>query len=130
MERAIEKQPVGSLKISEDVVATIASVAALEIEGVDSLPHAASRFGGLFKRSSRRGAVHIEIKDDFIEVEVALNLKYGARIDEVCTRVQSNVKDNIQTMTGMAVSKVNVLVDGIVFPEEGDGKAPSKSGRQ
>ena len=111
-----ERQPVGSLKISEDVVATIASVAALEVEGVESLILPGS--SKLFPRGFGKKAIHIDISDDFVEVGLSINLKFGARISDVCKSVQQNVKDNVQTMTGMAVSKVNVVVSGITFSEE------------
>ena len=111
-----EKQPVGSLKISEDVIATIASVATLEIEGVASLEQAVSN--KLFPRGIGKKPVQIDISDDFVQIDLHLNLKFGAKIGEVCKNVQQNVKDNVQTMTGMAVSKVNVMVSGITFLEE------------
>lgn len=114
----IRKQPTGSLKISQDVLATIARVAALEIEGVASLAEPAGSVGRIFSRGLGRAPIHIEQNDDFAKVDIAVNLEFGAKIAEVCTAVQNNVKDNIQTMTGMAVSKVNVTVEGIVFPEE------------
>ena len=49
-------------------------------------------------------------------IDISLSLKFGAKIEEVCTAVQNAIKDSVQTMSGMAVSKVNVLVSGIVFP--------------
>lgn len=117
MER-IQKQPAGSLKISEDVLATIAKVAALEIEGVAGLAEPTGKMGKMFSRGFGKPLIHIELNDDFAKISLAVNLEFGAKINEVCTAIQTNVKDNIQTMTGMAVSKVNVTVSGIVFPEE------------
>lgn len=122
MENAKSK-PVGDLKISQDVIATITRVTALETEGVHSLTEPPGSIGGLFSRPAlfsrpiMKKAIHIDLNDDFTNISISVNLKYGAKITEVCTAMQNSVKENVQTMTGMAVSKVNVLVSGIVFPE-------------
>ncbi len=113
-----QRLPAGSLKISQEVIATIAGVAALEIEGVARL---AQHSPGLRHKSlaaSRKKNADVIISDDFAEIDIGLVLSFGARIGEVCTAVQTAVKENVQTMTGMAVSKVNVYVDNIVFFEE------------
>ena len=116
MENIKSRQPAGSLKISKDVIATIAKTAALEIEGVVSLPEAeASRLLG---RNIGRKPIRVTLSDDFAELDIQLILKAGVKIPDICSSVQTVVKDNVQTMTGIAVSKVNVTVAGIKFPEE------------
>ena len=116
----VRKQPAGSLKISEEVLATIAKVAALEIDGVAGLAEPASSVRKLFSKGIGKLPIHIELNDDFAKISLALTLRFGAKINEVCAAVQTNVKDNIQTMTGMAVSKVNVTVAGTVFDQDTD----------
>lgn len=116
-----EGQPVGSLKISQDVIATIVRVATLEVEGVDSLVEPGGKSGVMGKFFGKK-PIKISLSDDFAEVEIGVRLKFGAQITPVCTRIQQAVKENIQTMTGMAVSTVNVLVEGISFPEEKAGQ--------
>ena len=119
MDDVRQRQPVGSLKISQEVLATIAKVAALEIEGVASLADTSGRVRRFFSRGGiSKTGIQIELSDDFAEVDIGVNLKFGAKITDVCSAIQTSVKDNIQTMTGMAVSKVNVTVAGIVFNDE------------
>lgn len=115
MDNVKSKSAVGDLKISQDVIAAIARVATLEIEGVDSLAEINIR--GIFSRTIMKKAISITLNDDFVNIGISVNLKFGAKISEVCTAIQNSVKDNVQTMTGMAVSKVNVLVASIVFPD-------------
>lgn len=103
-----------SLKISHDVLETIARVAALEVQGVASIAEFPDAISGLLSKQP----VAISISDGIAEVSIAINLEYGASIPEVCANVQTGVKNNIQTMTGIMVTKVNVLVEGIVFPEK------------
>ncbi|HHY53266.1 MAG TPA: Asp23/Gls24 family envelope stress response protein [Clostridiales bacterium] len=118
MERFKEKQPTGSLQISQDVIATIASVAALEVEGVAALAQHSPGFRHNPFLKGRPKTVDVVLADDFAEINIGLALKFGAKINDVCTAVQTAVKDNVQTMTGMAVSKVNVYVAKIVFPQD------------
>jgi uncharacterized alkaline shock family protein YloU len=120
MQKTQNKPAVGELKISPDVIAAIAKVAAQEQKGVDSLavpPAVSGFFGSIFPQKLGRQAISVVTSDDFVTVSVSVNLKFGANITEVCAAVQNAVKDNVQTMTGMAVAKVNVMVAGIAFPD-------------
>ncbi len=110
-----QRQPVGSLKISCEVIGTIASVAALEIEGVEAMAQQTPGVGGMFRRKFGRKPVEITVCDDFVEIDMQVVLRFGAKITEVCAAIQSAVKDSVQTMTGMAVSKVNVVIADIAF---------------
>ena len=82
-------QTAGNLKISREVIATIARYAALEIEGIDSLASFTSN----------------------------INVKAGVNIPEVSEKVQATVKEAVQNMTGIAVSRVNINIAGIIFDE-------------
>jgi len=109
----INNNQVASLKISKDVISTIASVATLEIAGVAgfSEPNKIGFFAKGFTKP-----IEISLADDFAEISLCLDLEFGAKIPVVCTEVQNNVRENVQTMTGIVVSKVNITVSGIVFP--------------
>ena len=112
MEKSRHAQ-VASLKISRDVIATISRVAATETPGVAGLSEP-KRIGGLFARGPMK-PIEINLVDDFAEIGICLDLEFGAKIPEVCAAVQGAVKDNVQTMTGIGVSRVNITVQGIAF---------------
>ena len=109
----INNNQVASLKISKEVIATIARVATLEVNGVAGF--AEPNKIGLFAKGFAK-PIEISLADDFAEISLCLELEFGAKIPAVCTNVQNNVRDNVQTMTGIVVSKVNITVSGIVFP--------------
>ena len=115
----INNNQVASLKISKDVIATIARVATLEVEGVAALvePNKIGLFTKGFTKS-----IEISLADDFAEINLCLELNFGAKIPAVCVEVQNNVRENVQTMTGIVVSKVNITVAGIVLPQAGEKK--------
>lgn len=108
----------GSLKISRDVIATIAGCAATEIEGVAALaPFTSGLTTGWVLKARSSLPVAVTLNDDVACIDINLNLEYGAKIPEVSVKVQSAVKDAVQNMTGVAVTKVNVHVAGAVFAD-------------
>lgn len=107
----------GSLQISTDVLAKIAKLAALEIDGVvDVSTGSAQSVRGLLGKASLQRAVGIEMQDGVAEVSISLIAAYGSKIMPVCESVQENVKTTIQNMTGITVSRVNVTVAGLSDP--------------
>ena len=116
------KDTVGSLKISEDVLSKIACTAAREIDGVAELASMPTTFKGLVSKPVVPRPVRIMVRDDVAVIDVYVNLASGAKIQEVAQQIQSNVKASIQSMTGIAVSKVNVHVVSILFEDSGADK--------
>ena len=110
-------EELGNIHISEEVLASIAAAAALEVEGVSSL---AGNLGGdiaelLGKKNLAKG-VRVKMEDDKVEVELSVLMNYGNTIPEMGKAVQDGVKQAIESMTGLEVSVVNVNVGGISFP--------------
>ena len=112
------KQTIGSLSISDEVFATIAIKAASGVDGVAALlGDSAPEKKGIFTLPSPK-AVKIVRADDDVTIDLYILVKFGANVRTVSEAIQQTVKDDIQTMTGSTVSKVNVHVEDIVFDEE------------
>lgn len=108
----------GSLKISRDVIATIAGCTATEIEGVAALaPFTSGITSGWVLKARSSMPVAVELSDDVASIDINVSLEYGAKIPEVSAKVQQAVKDAVQNMTGVAVTRVNLHVAGVVFAE-------------
>lgn len=109
----------GGVKISDDVIATIASLAASEIEGVSKMTGsmAANLTEILGKKKFSKG-VKVQLEEDTVEIDVFLSIVYGSIIQEVAEKVQENVKKAIESMTEFKVMTVNVHVQGVTQPEE------------
>ena len=101
----MEKKDIGEVKIASDVVSVIAALAATEVEGVSSMA-GMNKFGVKNTKGVRvimnEGRVHMVI-----------NVKYGYSIPKISKHVQSRVGQQIETMTGLKVSGVNVRVAGV-----------------
>ena len=117
----------GKVVFAEDVVATIASLAAAEVEGVYGL--SGSAFEGLGEKLGKKNytkGIKVEVGTVECAVDMTLSVKYGYRIQDVCQNVQQAVKNAIETMTGLKVVEVNISVTSVVFIEEKKADEPPK----
>ncbi len=106
-------------KIADEVVAVIAGLAALEVEGVASMAGNATTelISKLGKKAVSKG-VKIDVLDGIVTVSLALNISYGYNIKDVTVKVQEKVKSAIETMTALEVADVNIRVAGVAVSEE------------
>lgn len=114
MEKQKAEKCVGVVQIADDVVAMIASLAALEVEGVCSMAgnitsDLISRIG--IKKLSK--GVRVVVTNRNVRVDIALIVEYGYSIPAACHQVQTKVKTAIETMTGLSCSDVNIRIAGI-----------------
>ena len=112
-------ESLGEVKIADEVVAMIAGLAAMEVEGVASMAGNATRelISKLGMKSLSKG-VKVDVLEGVVTVSLSLNLKYGYSIKEITTKVQEKVKAAIENMTGLEVADVNIRVAGVDVPEE------------
>ena len=80
--------------------------------GAKAAPSLSEKAGSFFK------GVKAESINGAIEITVYICVDKNAKVREVAEAVQANVKDKIQTMTGTAVTKVNVSIADIYFEDE------------
>ncbi len=99
----------GQVRISENVIRSIASVAAREVDGVEDLAFGRN---GLLPSPS---PVTVSVAGDTVEITVRLIMQSSARLQTVAEQVQLSIKENVQSMTGIIVSKVHVVASDIVF---------------
>ena len=62
--------------------------------------------------------VKVEVGEKEAAVDLYIIVKYGVRIPDIALAAQENVKQAIETMTGLSVVEVNVHVQGVGFPED------------
>ena len=110
---------IGNIKISVDVVAKVASIAASEINGVSGMH---KTFVGevtqkFVKKNSSQG-VRVDIDDGMTSIDLYLVVKYGVKIPELAWNVQESVKAAVEELTGLNVAAVNIHIEGIEFEDE------------
>ena len=106
------------LSINTDVIEKMAEIAAKEVDGVAGLSKKAIDLKGAVKSKNAFKGVKVESVNGAIKINVYICVKRDANVKEAAEKVQENVKDKIQTMTGTAVTKVNVIVADINIPKE------------
>ena len=113
-ERYSEAVDIGTVKIADDVVASIAGIAATEVEGVVSM---AGNIGNELK--SKMGVknlakgVKVEVIGKSVKADIALIVEYGYSIPAISQKVQEKVKSTIENMTGLTVTDVNIRIAGV-----------------
>lgn len=122
------QQDNGKIVFANDVIATIASLAAAEVEGVagmsgKTVDTISEKFG---KKNITKG-IRIDMSaDSGVNVDLSVNVRYGYKIQDVCKKLQESVKSGIETMTGLNVLAVNVNVQSVVF-EKIEQQVPEKT---
>lgn len=106
------------LSINTEVISKITEIAAKEIEGVTGLCKKAIDFKTAVKNAKPFKGVKIESINGALKINVYICVKQGLKIEDTAEKVQANVKEKVQNMTGAAVTKVDVIVADIEFEKE------------
>lgn len=111
----------GTVKISEKVIMSVVKKAASKVDGVTRL--ASGSFVDCFSNmlssaKTRDKAVKLDIKGDSIKVELKLSVAYGKNIPELAVMVQNTVTDEVKAITGMKVTKVDVVIQEVEAQED------------
>lgn len=109
----------GIVQVSNEVLATIAQTAAMEVEGVFGTTTGLAneiieKFG---KKSSSKGIV-ISIENKMILIDINLAIKLNYRISDIAEKVQKKVKNAIESMTGIEVYKVNINIVSVEISKD------------
>lgn len=113
----------GSVKISNDVVAIIAGVAAGKIDGVVGMNTGIT--GGITEMLGMKNlakGIKVEVNKNEANIDMFITVEYGVKLSEVGQNVQKNVKDTVENMTGLKVLSVNVNIQDVSFPVEKETK--------
>ncbi|MCI6610278.1 MAG: Asp23/Gls24 family envelope stress response protein [Ezakiella sp.] len=105
----------GTVTITDNVIANIAIIAAEEIENVVRISkNVTATITDIFTNKKQAQGVKVETEQGEVSIDISLELVYGCKIEEVATKVQSNIKYNVESMTGLSVKEVNVVITGLV----------------
>lgn len=113
------QEELGRIQINEDVIATIASLAAVEVEGIVN-PTGGSRLADVWgSKALRKGvAVTTDESNNYCAIDLEVNVEYGVDIYKAAHNLQRTVKNAVEGMTGLRVKSVNVRISGIVLGEQ------------
>ncbi len=105
---------ISQIRIADEVISVIAGTSAFEVDGVAGA-------SGIFKnditeiigKKNLAKGVKVSVADGIATIDITITVKMGYKIPEVCENVQAKVKTSVETMTGLTVGQVNILVTGL-----------------
>lgn len=109
----------GSVRITDEVVAIIAGMAATEVAGVAGMSGGIA--GGIAEMLGRKNlskGVKVEVGEKEAAIDMYIIVEYGYRIPDIAWEIQEKVKKSVETMTGLNVVEVNIHVQGVNIEKE------------
>jgi len=117
----------GKTSIADSVVEKIAGMAARQVSGVHELGRGTARaLGALRDRlpvggsASAAQGVSVEVGERQAAVDLDVVAEYGVSIVDLAQSIRNNVIDQIEEMTGLEVTEVNISVDDVYMGESSD----------
>jgi uncharacterized alkaline shock family protein YloU len=111
---ATEKTESGNVKISDEAIATIASIAAKSVAGVVDLDGGPmGNFSDMIGVKNSSKGIKVEMGSDSVSVDINLIVGFGSDIADVAAAVQDAVREHIEKMTGLTVDRVNVNINSV-----------------
>ena len=111
----------GEVSISEDVVYTIVAKVVSECKGI--VPIGGSLVEEIAQKFSKKQppkGIKIDMKDKEVHVDLVIQIEYGYRIPDAVWELQEHVKHEVEKLTGLKVVSIDVSVESVYFPEEGN----------
>ncbi len=107
------------IRISEEVIATIAGIAASGNENVASMGGSfVDGIAGMLGRKAPSKGIKVEMKETQVVIDMAVVMQYGCKIHEAARDMQERVRTAVEDMTGLEVLNVNVSVLGVNISKE------------
>lgn len=108
------KTDLAAVKIHRNVIASIATIAALEIEGVKEIARVADF--DIFKFLGLKNPKTIKVefsKHGQISLEIPLVVRYGYNIPEISESVQESVAQALEKMVDKSPRSITINIQGI-----------------
>ena len=111
---AVESQPIGIVRVAQQVLSTIVINTALQIPGVVRIAQTSDQWSRLLGREPLRQGVKLTIRDSTVAVDLYIVVSAGSNIVEVGTSLQGEVASALENMTGMQVQEVNIYIQDVI----------------
>jgi len=121
----------GTTTIDDAVVAKVAGLAASAVPGVFALGGGAARAigairGALNQKDSAQG-VTVEVGETQVAADVSLVAEYPVSLQQVADDVRTAIIDAIESLVGLQVTEVNIVVNDVHIPSEDDDDTQTES---
>ena len=115
LERYEDKSELGLIKIHNNVIASIAYLATLEVEGVsrvcDNIKSTALNFIG---KKTKSGAIDARTdKGDSVSIVVPIVVKYGYNIPDIAQKIQEKIRVAVEESTDLSPKEIIIKIKGV-----------------
>ncbi|OIN96513.1 hypothetical protein AUJ66_06025 [Candidatus Desantisbacteria bacterium CG1_02_38_46] len=110
----LERNELGVVKISRQVIAGIASRSAREIKGVQGIGGGfLNRMGHIFGIDSFQSVKSEILTNGEVIVSIPIIIEYGKEVSSMAQEVQEKIRKDIEELTGLEVARVDVRVEEV-----------------
>ncbi|MGI6189294.1 MAG: Asp23/Gls24 family envelope stress response protein [Clostridiales bacterium] len=112
---AKKKNSLGEIIITDEVLAMLAGISAMECYGIVGMASKRATDGivELLGFDNLTRGVKVQTQDNNIFINLYIIVEYGISIATVAQNVIETVKYNIENFTGMNVKRVDITVEGV-----------------
>ena len=105
----------GNITIDNNVIATIAGISAMESYGIVGMASKSATDGifELLKFENLTKGIYVDTEHERVNIQLHVIIEFGIRISTVGQNVMDRVRFNVESLTGLEVDNVEVLVEGI-----------------
>jgi uncharacterized alkaline shock family protein YloU len=114
----------GSTSISDSVVSKIAGIASQEVDGIRMGSGGSQAVSGILgsitggSSGSQTQGVSVEVGQEEAAIDLTLTAEYGKSIPQLAEAVRRNVANRVESLVGLRVNEVNIMVSNIFFPQQ------------
>jgi uncharacterized alkaline shock family protein YloU len=106
----------GTTRVANEVIAHIAALAALRVDGVHALYHANGQsIDRLVRRAHASRGVRVQLREGALYLDVWIAIDAGGNVPVIGAAVQRHVAEALDRMLDMRVGEVNVFVSEVIF---------------
>jgi len=112
----------GKINISEEVIAVVAGVATSEVKGIVGLCNPIGGISEFFGKKNYSKGVKVVLEENDVKISLSVTVEFGCNIPNVASEVQEKVKREVETMTSLNVTAVDVYINAIAMNKEENEK--------
>ena len=105
--------PLGSVRITKQVLGTIIELAALAVPGVAKMAPVSSPWTRMVLRTQPRNGIAVNVHGKTVSADIYVILQPGAHMTQVGRAVQEAVVVAIDDLLGMLPGEINVYIQDI-----------------
>lgn len=108
------KSELGTIRLHEKVISSIAAIAAKEVEGVAKIGTSLTGVLHSLLKLNYTGAIEVDIdNNNYVTVTIPIVVHYGYNLPDIASRVQDNVRKMIEKSTDLNIKQIDINIQAV-----------------